>query len=348
MTVELVSAGAERWRDGVPAERSRLWDFVEATGLQSVVVGLSRDPNAKVTILLVSPATGRPMFAVKVPTTDRAAAAVETEMRVLAEVRELASEAVCETLPRVAGVVDFDGRPAAVATIVPGTPMTISYMRRRHTARRAPVEEDLTALGAWLTAFQSTTAGAPGAVDMDGGVALRLRERFAGDADLDDDLGRLAVLHDRLGCETVPRTAVHGDLWFGNVLLRDGRVSGVVDWEAGAASGEPVRDLVRFALMYALYLDRRTPAGRGVPGHAGLRAGPWGAALEFALDGAGWFPDLFRGFLREGLARLGATPERWRDAALAGVAEVAALTDDPPFARHHLELFRRAVRRGGR
>jgi hypothetical protein len=109
-----------------------------------------------------------------------------------------------------------------------------------------------------------------------------------------------------------------------------------------------VRDLVRFAVMHALYLDRRTSAGRRVPGHPGLRAGPWGAALDFALDGSGWFPELFRGFLQDGLARLGASPERWRDAALAGIAEVAATTDDPPFARHHLELFRRAVRRGGR
>jgi hypothetical protein len=101
---------------------------------------------------------------------------------------------------------------------------------------------------------------------------------------------------------------------------------------------------VRFALMYALYLDRRTRAGRQVPGHAGLRAGPWGAALEFALDGAGWFPELFRRFLGDGLSRLGAAPEDWRDAALAGIAEVAALTDHPDFARHHLELFRRVVR----
>ena len=95
--------------------------------------------------------------------------------------------------------------------------------------------------------------------------------------------------------------------------------------------------------MYALFLDRRTRPGRRVAGHRGLRAGTWGAGVEYALDGHGWFPDLFRGFLKDGLARLGASPASWRDAALAGIAEVAALTDDHEFARRHLELFRRSA-----
>jgi hypothetical protein len=62
--------------------------------------------------------------------------------------------------------------------------------------------------------------------------------------------------------------------------------------------------------------------------------------VKFALEGNGWFPDLFRSFLERGLARLGAAPASWRDAALAGIAEVAALTDDHEFGRRHLELFR--------
>ena len=106
-------------------------------------------------------------------------------------------------------------------------------------------------------------------------------------------------------------------------------------------AGEPVRDLVRFANMYALYLDRGVRAGRAVPGHLGLRAGAWGAGIEYALYGAGWFPSLYRSFIEDGLMRLGADPWLWHDAALAGIAEVAALTDHEEFARLHLELFRR-------
>ena len=86
-----------------------------------------------------------------------------------------------------------------------------------------------------------------------------------------------AELHEKLRQQSVPRTTVHGDLWSGNILVAGGKVTGVVDWECGRVSGEPVRDLVRFALMYALYLDRRTKPGRRVVGHPGLRAGEWGA-----------------------------------------------------------------------
>ena len=178
---------------------------------------------------------------------------------------------------------------------------------------------------------------------MDAGVTSRLANRFSEDGRIMDDVDRLAAIHARLRRNTVPRTASHGDFWVGNVLLSNGRVSGVVDWEAGATSGEPVRDLVRFAIMYALFLDRRTKPGRQVAGHAGLRAGSWGAGVGYALQGTGWFPGPFRGFLRDGLARLGASADSWRDAALAGIAEVAALTDYDGFARLHLELFRRLV-----
>ncbi len=39
-----------------------------------------------------------------------------------------------------------------------------------------------------------------------------------------------------------PEALLHGDFWAGNVLWRDGRLSGVVDWE-DAAIGDPLADL---------------------------------------------------------------------------------------------------------
>ena len=320
-----------------------LREFVETSGLQSLVVGTSKYPNAKITILLVSPASGRPVLAVKAPTTDAAARAVESETRVLTEIRRLVPERLRLTIPRVVRVVEFGGRPAVVTTAVQGLLMTTSYVRWRHTASPARVAADFAAVEAWLGDFQRETAREPAPVNMDAAVSARLQSRFADDPLLDADLDRLAQMQERLRHSTVVRTAIHGDMWFGNVLLSGGRASGVVDWEAGATSGEPVRDLVRFALMYALYLDRRTRVGRRVVGHAGLRADGWGVGVEFALNGTGWFPDLFRGFLRDGLTRLGASPDGWRDAAVAGIAEVAALTDDHGFAQRHLELFRRTA-----
>lgn len=336
-------------RDRAPAEerpRSRSFsELVESSGLQSLVIGTSKDPNAKVTVLLVSPASGRPVLAAKAPTTEQAARAVQAEARMLAHLRELRAPLLLETSPRLVEVADYEGRPALVMSALPGTPMTTSYLRGRHTSSRARVSADFAAVGAWLAALQGQTAGEPAPIDMDGGVLERLRARFGDDERTGADLERLAGVYARLRASTTPRTVVHGDLWVGNVLLTAGRVSGVVDWEAGVPRGEPVRDLVRFPLMYALYLDRRARAGGRVAGHPGLRATRWGAGVEYALDGTGWFPELFRAFLRDGLARLGASPIAWRDAVIAGLAEAAAYMDDLDFAGLQLELLRRVAGR---
>ena len=171
------------------------------------------------------------------------------------------------------------------------------------------------------------------------GVCARLAQRY-GDA-VRDDLERLDEIWARLRDHRVTATAVHGDLWAANVLVIDGHVSGIVDWEGAARSGQPARDIARFAHMYALFLDRRTRLGRRVPGHRALQAGDWGAAVAYAIEGTGWFPELFRQFLQRNLVRLGAPASSWRDLALAGVAEVAALADNDEYAQLHLDLFRR-------
>jgi hypothetical protein len=320
-----------------------LADLLARSAGQVLVLGTSKDPNAKITVLVVSPQTGRPTLAVKLPTTDAAAAAVDAERRMLRHV-EAAVGDLGGVVPRILGDVEHEGRRGLVTTALAGVPMTTAYLRRGHTACPRRVGRDFALVGRWLEGFQRATAGDRAPLDMDGGVVARLRARFNGDPGLEADLERLGAIHARLGRSAVPRTAVHGDLWCGNVLVDGGAVTGVVDWEAGVPSGEPVRDLVRFAVMYALFLDRRTRPGRAVRGHRGLRRDRWGAGVDHALDGAGWFPKLVRGFLRDGLERLGADPERWRDAALAGLAEVAALTDDPGFARQVLGVFRRLVR----
>ncbi len=320
--------------------------YIEASGLRSVVIGPSKDPNAKITVLLVSPQDGNAVLAVKAPTTDAAARALEREEDLLVGLSKLRLPALADTISHVVDAVDFNGRRGVVTNALHGTAMATTYLRWRHTASPGRVARDFDAVARWLGEFQAATATDAAPVDLDGGVRSRLRIRFAADEQLEDDLVRLEELYARLGQHSVPRTAVHGDLWFGNILLDRGEITGVVDWECGAVSGEPVRDLVRFALVYSLYLDRRTRHGRSVAGHPALRADRWGAGVEYALEGEGWYPELVRQFLCSGLARLGASPSAWRDALLAGVAEVAAFTDDDEFARRHLELFRRLARGG--
>jgi aminoglycoside phosphotransferase (APT) family kinase protein len=324
--------------------RRDIWDYVRESGLRVLVLGPSKDLNAKITMLLVSPESGQPLLALKVPTTQLAERAVEAEIRVLRELEGHHLLGVDGIVPRVVDVVEFEGRTALVMTAVPGTPMTTSYLEWRHTRSPARVAADFAAVGEWLADFQRSTMREAKPLDMDAGVTSRLRSRFSGEQELDSDLERLTRIHRRLGHSRTPRTFVHGDLWCGNLLLDGGRVTGAVDWEYGSTCGEPVRDLVRFPLMYALYLDRRTRPGRRVAGHTGFVADSWGAGVAYALDGRGWFPELLRRFLQDGLARLGAAPECWRDAALAGIAEAAALTDDDEFARCNLALFQRLSR----
>jgi hypothetical protein len=332
-------------RAGTTPDKAGGSSLLDVQGMRAVVLALSKDPNAKHTILLIPTGDASPALAVKVPTTELAEASIAAEERALAEVRACLPEAVLGSIPRIAAPPSGDARRLLATTALPGSPMSTRYHAWRHLASRESVLADFRMVERWLAQFQSTRTGAPQPVDMCGAVLEILATRFAGDPRLGGSLDMLGHVYQRLGTASTPRTAVHGDFWFGNLLVAGGEISGVIDWESGSARGEPIRDLVRFAITYALYLDRHAKVGRRVSGHPGLRAGLWGAGVDYGIGGRGWFPDLFRDFIRQGLARLGADPALWRDAALAGIAEVAATADHLDFAEHHWRLFERlAVR----
>ena len=78
---------------------------------------------------------------------------------------------------------------------------------------------------------------------------------------------------------------MHGDFWFGNLLVAGDAVTGVVDWENGGVTGCPLRDLARFPLSYSLYLDRHTRPGHRVLGHRRLRRAGFGPGVRYALLG---------------------------------------------------------------
>jgi aminoglycoside phosphotransferase len=328
--LDAVDLGAELPTDS-------LWEFVRRSGLRSLVICDSKNPNAKYSVLLIAP-DGRPQMAVKVATTATAGLAIEAERLALLEME--ASWPGLAGVPRVLDAVNFDGRHSLVMTAVAGTPMRSSYMRWRHTARRSSVAADFAATESWAAQFQRTTVQGSAPLEMDAGVSARLRGRHAECHGIGADVEAFTEICARLRRHEVARTAVHGDLWAANILLAGGSVSGVVDWETAEPSGVPARDIARFAHMYALFLDRRTREGRRVAGHGALRAGDWGTSVTHAVDGTGWFHELFRRFLQTNLVRLGAPAAIWRDLALAAVAEVAALADSDEYARLHLGLFR--------
>jgi aminoglycoside phosphotransferase (APT) family kinase protein len=317
--------------------------FIDQVGGRTACLAVSRDPNAKVTILLFPPGATRPAYVAKVPTTDAAARSVKREAEQLAEIGSRALGPVSMTIPEVIATVDHLGRPVLVMTALPGQSMLAAYHSWRHTARSKAVAADFAAAGSWLAGLHGAAAASElvSLAQMLDGVADVISRRFGSRPGADADLADLAALRGRLAGYRTPQSVVHGDFWPGNLLVGSGRVLGVIDWESARLTGTPARDLARFVTSYSLYLDRHTRPGHRVTGHPGLRADRWGAGVEYAIDGAGWYPDLARSFVMTGLERLGVPPSCWRDVLLADLAGTVASADHDDFARNHLLLFRR-------
>jgi hypothetical protein len=204
------------------------------------------------------------------------------------------------------------------------------------------VQADFDAAGCWLAELHDRTSrGVSDLKDMlddaTGTIARRFNDVSGAVADLDS----LSALRGRLAGHMVPRGVMHGDFWPGNLLMADGRICGVIDWESAQPDGPLVRDLARFAITYSLYLDRHYKPGRRVSAHPGLRVGRWGAGVDHAINGTGWYPELIRRFMVQGLKRLGMSEGCWRDVLLAEIVCIAGEAEHPDFSRNHLLLFSR-------
>jgi Phosphotransferase enzyme family len=325
------------------AHARKLRAFLAAEGCAAVLLDGSKDPNSGVTVLVIPPGADGPELAVKIATTPAAARVISGEARLLRALRRRELRGIEATIPRHEGVFDADGMLAVAASVVPGVPMSTEYHAYRHVARPAAVRADFTAAANWLAALQAGSAAPPAPIALLDGVAERIIARWPGDGQADELAQRLGPLAARLTAATIPRTVVHGDFWAGNLLVTRGVVTGVVDWAAGELAGEPLRDIVRFALSYSLYLDRHTRPGQPVAGHPGLRADGWGAGIRHAIAGQHWYGHVVRDFVACALARLGAPAGLWRAALLAGLAEVAVTADHPDFAARHRDLLLRLL-----
>lgn len=320
-----------------------LRDIVGPADCRLVVVSMSKDENPKATVLAFVGADRHPSLVVKVARTEGASASVRREAVALHRLATLDPALLGHTVPRLVDTRSVDGRAVLVTTACAGQPMSIPYHRWHHTASPALVGADFAVAATWLrqlsalvTPDQSGSAWPTGS-STDGVLELpdRISRRWPGDplaaevTEWAEGRGRMLRV-DRSG-------VVHGDFWCGNVLRAADRVSGVVDWEH-AGWGDPLRDRVRFALSYALYLDRHTPAGARVTGHRALVAGRWGDPIRYAVLGDTWFPSLVADFVGDGLVATGRSRGLWRDALVLGLVEIAATSDHAEFARRHLDL----------
>jgi hypothetical protein len=313
--------------------------LLSTPGSRVVLLDGSRDPNSGVTVLVTAPGSTEPHLAVKIATTAAAAEVIAREARLLVELRRRPLPQVDKTLPRHLGIFDADGMLASVTSVVPGVPMRTSYHEFRHLGRPDSVRGDFAAAQGWLMALHADSMTVAAPIALLDGVGAQIAARWPDDPRTLDLAERLGPLAARLSSAGTQRTVVHGDFWAGNLLISHDTVTGVVDWAAAELSGEPLRDVVRFALTYSLYLDRHTRPGRRVSGHPGLRADGWGAGIRYGLSGQGWYGQLVRSFVESALVRLGAPAGLWRTALLAGLGEIAVTADHADFAIRHRDLL---------
>jgi hypothetical protein len=96
-------------------------------------------------------------------------------------------------------------------------------------------------------------------------------------ADLRRFAGRL-----RSRLDGIPAVQRHGDLWAGNLLVDGGRLTGIVDWDAGHSAGVPGADLIQLVAT-DMRRRRRLPLGRAV-----LEL-PWRASTFTAATAEYWW-----------------------------------------------------------
>ena len=314
--------------------RSLVTDHLGGVQIRIAVLAMSKDDNPKALVLGFADGEDRPSLAIKVGLTPPASAAVMREAQFLCAVAQADPGRVNGTIPRVVEVREVGPTTLLAMTAHPGTPLSVDYHRWRHTSRAECVADDFRTAATWL----NQVAALPVVPVLAANWAEKLRRRWAGHSGCEAAATVTDALEHGLLIKRAPGL-MHGDYWCGNILRAQGRISGVVDWEHALMGGDPLRDRVRFALAYSLYLDRHTRPGRAVSGHPGLVASRWGDGIRYALAGEGWYPALLREFVGEGLEATGRSGGRWRDALLLGLSEIAVVSDQADFARLHLEVL---------
>ena len=199
--------------------RRTLFDLVDDAQGRVVCLAMSKDPNAKVTVLLFRPGEDHPKYAAKVPTTAVAARRVQHEVMTLSSLDRTKLGVLSETIPEVAEVVEHMGWPVLVTTALPGRVMLASYHQWRHTSRPVSVKADFDAAGCWLAELhRHASTGEASLAGMIDGVATDIALRFGDDLVTAEDDENLLALRTRLDRHQSVRGLVHGDFWPGNLL----------------------------------------------------------------------------------------------------------------------------------
>lgn len=183
------------------------------------------NPRDRLTLFLFMPEATTPHGVVKLRAPSGSGPSLHDEARVLQSLLEKLPLEFSPMLPRVVRFETASNGEALVESALEGVPLWIAMQRSARPL--SSLERTFAGVGRWLGAFQRGTS--------DGRAIV-------------EDLSPTAPRNGEIRLATV---AVHGDFWARNILVRDGRVSGVVDWEAARISGPPWQDPFDFAMHLA-------------------------------------------------------------------------------------------------
>jgi len=320
----------------------------------ATLLGANRSENLKAVILLFGQ-DGRLGAVCKVARGPEGEAALRAEYAVLSDLQGIGPPSFLECAPEPLLLEEIGRRLVLVTTPVRGEPMVTRYHTPGHTSDARRVGTDFARAAAWLSRFQRETrsevVALSEAVDRWYEPVLeRYRREIGWGAEEESLFSEVFARVRDLRDVAVPVTAVHGDLWVGNLLDDHGAITGVLDWECGSRAGLPFRDVYKFPTSYGTYLNRAYAGRRGVPGHPGWaaaevswsRPGDWRNALGFGYTyfGSGWFPELVRRHVTGLLADLGMSPEVNAVFFPLFLAEQATALDVDEFRQGYASLLR--------
>jgi aminoglycoside phosphotransferase (APT) family kinase protein len=203
------------------------------------------------------PASSEPPVVVKVRPSGGRGPSLRRESEALAQVRRRLPEGLRVTVPEMLWYGVEDGLESLVLSLVPGRPAYLDMCNLLVPGRR--VSPHLEAASLWLARFHEATEDTERPLRLEAelpeATTLRERVRSAGgsvDPSGPEELEWYRRLRDRLADTPPPTSAVHGDFWARNLLLADGALPFVVDWEHYAPRGGPATDLFHFPLTYGL------------------------------------------------------------------------------------------------
>jgi len=248
----------------------------------------------------------------------RAADRVSREHRLLDAIGPLFRWAPRTLLSDPSG--ELMGDPATVLTYLPGTPTPPPQVASGPT-RAKWIDEFARPLVALHAIARDRLPSDCRVDEPDGGL-----EGIAGEVH-NDELSRalLAALRRTRPSETVSRSLLHHDYWYGNTLWSGDSLTGVIDW-ISARIGDPQKDVALARCDLAVTLDLRASA-EFVDQYRRLGGGTGAFAywdLLWALMGYRWIDEWIAGYAELGLSGLSLAEGRARIVAFAESALRAA------------------------